>query len=611
MAGSLLGCPCCGGAIGGLFEACGSKISAPDVTGMAAATGLLVGRRSFLAATITAAGLSAAPVAAAIDESPDDRKILFHGGTILTVDARFSQAEALAIRGNRILAVGSMAKVRKAAGPDATLVDLAGKVMLPGFIDAHSHVLTGALASSTLENVGAMRFPTADAVLAHLKKMVAATPPGEWVLARNYDPALQAGPDALTFAELDAISTEVPVFVVNASGHLAYANRKAFSVAGVPEDIANPPGAEFVRDAQGRLTGVMKNNVAFLKVGRAAPAMARAEPVSALIALLESWGKLGLTTVSELSLGTLTGSPKDAAILFAAERTGRLKARIRAYSFYTIGSAAWDEAGIKPGDGNAMARIAGYKLVADGSNQGFTGLQREPYVDSTSKGSAYMSPAELKATAIDRAGKGWPLALHGNGDAAIDNILDAVQGVRDAGIDTAKIRPRIEHCSMLHDEQITRMQALGVSGSFLIGHVHYWGVWMRDRVFGPRRVNLLGRLNSAGKAGVSVSIHSDFTVTDPNPLHMIEMAVTRRTWKEPDFILNPAERISVEAAIRAMTSEAAFQLLSDHEIGSLEAGKLADLVILEKDPRKVPVDSIKSINVLETWLDGRRVYAAA
>ena len=320
-------------------------------------------------------------------------------------------------------------------------------------------------------------------------------------------------------------------------------------------------------------------------------------------------GRTGLK-VSELSLGALTQSPQDAQLLFAAARTGRLKARIRAYPFYTIGAEAWDSAKVRPGDGDAMVRIAGYKLVADGSNQGFTGLQREPYLNSDSRGSAYMSAGELTAAAIDRARAGWPLALHANGDAAIDMVLDACQAVHDAGIDLARVRPRIEHCSMLHDEQIARMKALGVSASFLIGHVHFWGVWMRDRVFGPDRVNLLGRLASVGRAGVGYTLHSDFTVTDPGPPHMIQMAVARRTWKEPDFVLNPAERVSVESAIRAITSEAAWQLFSEHEIGSLEVGKLADLVILDQDPRKVPVGRIRDIRVAATWMDGAQVYAA-
>jgi predicted amidohydrolase YtcJ len=151
-----------------------------------------------------------------------------------------------------------------------------------------------------------------------------------------------------------------------------------------------------------------------------------------------------------------------------------------------------------------------------------------------------MTPGEMTSVALDRAAKGWPFALHANGDAGIDMVLDACEAERDAGIDMSRIRARIEHLSMLHDDQIARMRDLGVSASFLIGHVHFWGVWMRDRVFGPGRVRRLGRCRSVEEAGVGFTLHSDFMVTDPDPLHMIQMAVTRRTWKEPDFVLNPA-----------------------------------------------------------------------
>jgi predicted amidohydrolase YtcJ len=163
---------------------------------------------------------------------------------------------------------------------------------------------------------------------------------------------------------------------------------------------------------------------------------------------------------------------------------------------------------------------------------------------------------------------------------------------------------------MLHDEQIAKMKALNVSASFLVGHVYYWGVAMRDNVFGPQRVQRLVRTRSVEKAGIGYSLHSDFMVTDPNPLHMIQMAVTRRTWQDPQFVLAPGERVSVESAIRAVTAEAAWQLRSEHEIGSLEMGKLADFVILDKDPRRVDPEHIKDIAVLETWMDGKQVFSA-
>ena len=612
MSKHVYGCACCSADFGKLFN---TNQRVRDLKEQVAEGGWScnwgidlgsLGRRDFLKGGAAIAGLAAALPSGA--KAQDNSTVVFTGGTVLTVDEDFSEAEAVAIRGNRILAVGSDGEVRAVAGEDAVIVDLAGKTVLPGFIDAHTHVVAGSVVDAIMEYVGMARFTTVAEVLDHIKARVIETPAGEWLVFRNFDPAVQEGLDELTFADLDPISTEHPIFLMNASGHLAYANSKAFEVAGVSPDVENPPGAEFVRDGDGNLTGVMKNNVAFLQVLGAYPALSATDPVDALVGLLSKWSAAGLPTVSELSLGGLSQSPADVGIMMGAAATGRLSARIRAYPFYTIGAGAWDAAGVTPGAGNAMARVAGYKLVADGSNQGYTGLQREPYLNSDNYGLAYTAREDLIDLAVDRATKGWHLAIHGNGDAAIDNVLDACEAVRDAGVDMSRVRARIEHCSILHDEQIARMKELGVSASFLIGHVHYWGVAMRDDVFGEQKAQLLDRCKSAEDAGVGFTLHSDFMVTDPDPLHMIEMAVTRKTWKEPDYVLAPQERISVETAIRAMTSEAAWQLFSDHEVGSLEPGKLADLVILDQDPRKVDPDTIKDISILETWMDGRQVY---
>ena len=614
----IYGCACCSHTFGEIFKN-NRKVSELSVTNP---TEIVVNRgqntwkdkldrRSFLKGSLVAAGTAVlVPGLAGCAQTKKEATTVFTGGMVLTVDSNFSQAEAIAIRGNKILAVGTDAEVRAAAGENAKIVNLKGKTVLPGFIDPHTHVVAGSVVDSVMEYVGMARFGTVDEVLKHLDQQAKNKEPGEWIVVRNFDPAVQVGPDALTFKELDAVSTQHPIFVFNASGHLAYANSKAFEVAGIPADVKNPPGAEFVRDKDGKLTGIMKNNVAFLQILNKYPALTEVDPTESLIGLLGKWNQYGLTTVSELALGGLSQSPADHTVMLDAAQSGRLTARIRAYPFYTIGEKAWDDAGIKPGNDNSLARVAGYKLVADGSNQGFTGLQREPYLNSDDRGLAYMSAEDLRSRAIERAKKGWHLAIHGNGDAAIDNILDACEAMRDAGVDMKKVRARIEHCSILHDDQIARMKDLGVSASFLIGHVHYWGVAMRDEVFGEKKAQLLDRCASLEKAGVGFTLHSDFMVTDPVPLHMIEMAVTRKTWKEPDYVLSPTETISVESAIRALTSEAAWQLFSDHEIGSLEAGKFADLVILDKDPRKVESDAIKDIQVLETWMDGKQVYRA-
>ena len=536
---------------------------------------------------------------------------LFFGGTILTVDKNFSEVEAVVVKGKKIVETGVFETLIEKYGDKTEQIDLKGKVMLPGFIDPHAHVIAGASVNYLMDNVGMSRFSNTKEVLSYLKEKTKDAQVGEWIAARNWDPSVQDGPSALTFTELDAISTEHPVFIVNASGHLAYANSKAFEIAGISADIKNPEGAEFVRDDNNELNGVMKNMVAFGQVWGANPELNNYDPVVAVTSLLNDWNKKGITTTTELALGAATSSPEDAEILFAAAKKEEFTARIRAYPSYIINDQ-WNEYGIEPNQGDDLARIVGIKLVADGSNQGFTGLQREPYCCGLYRGEhgkEYTSLEALTTYAMERADDGWQLAIHGNGDQAIDNILTVMSRLDSAGYDVPSLRPRIEHASILHDDQIIKMKEYGVSASFLIGHVYYWGVFMRDEVFGPEKVHLLDRAASLEKNNIGFTLHSDFMVTDPDPLEMIDIAVNRNTWKEPDYKIAENEAVSVETAIRALTSEAAWQVMSEHEIGSIESGKYADFVILEEDPRKVNKKEIREIRIIETWMNGKNFYS--
>ena len=546
-----------------------------------------------------------------LPNAPDQTQTvrIYSGGTIMTVDADFSKAEAIAIQGAHILAVGTLDDVQQAAGEQAELIDLKGRTLMPGLIDPHTHILIGALMDQAMDYVGTGRFSNTAQVLDHIARLHAERPPEDWIVCRNYYPMLQPFEVPMGFETLDAISTERPIFVLNASGHIGYANRAAFAVAGIPDDIENPHGGEFVRDEQGALTGEMRNQMAFSKVLGARPSGAGSAPTAAVLQTCARFAELGLTTVTELGLGGLLRGAGDWDILRQAGATGRLSQRIRAYPLYAF-DEAWDAADVQPGEGDSLVRIGGYKLIADGSNQGFTGLQREPYHSVESTGIAYMTREEMTDLIRKRTAQGWQIAIHGNGDKAIDNILDAIEQVASEGVDVKAHRIRIEHCSILHDEQIERMKQFGITASFLIGHVHYWGVAMRDEIFGPEKAKLLDRCASLERAGVAYTIHSDFFVTDPNPLHMIEMAVTRQSWKDPDFALAPEEGASRECAIRAMTSTAAWQIGSEHEIGSLEPGKFADFVILDRDPSSIPADEIKDITVLETWMGGEPTYLA-
>lgn len=536
--------------------------------------------------------------------------LLFHGGTILTVDESFSEVEAIVIKDKKIVAVGSFEELNNNYGQNAKLINLEGRTMLPGFIDPHAHVISFAPTVFLTENIGLVNFPNTDDALKHLKEIATNTPAGEWIMGSNWDPAVQEGPAALTIKELDGVSTEHPIFILNTSGHLAYVNSKAFEMAGISQDIKNPSGAEYVRDEKGRLNGVIKNNIAFLPIWLANPAVTELELPDAITSLLNDFNKFGITTTSEFALGASTQSTSEFEVLIEASKRDDFTARVMAYPLYTL-NQKWTDAGVQMYDGNDLAMLTGFKLIADGSNQGFTGLQRESYVHSHgTTGVQYMTVEEIIAIGKQRAKEGWQLALHGNGDKAIDNILEALDTLNNRGIDLTKIRPRIEHCSILHDDQIEKMKELGVSASFLIGHVHYWGTFMRDSVFGPEKVQLLDRCASVEEKGISYTLQSDFAVVQPDILKMIEIAVVRNTFKEPDYILAPQEKVSVESAIRAVTSEAAWQLMIEDKVGSIKAGKFADFVILEKDPRKVDKNKISKIRVLQTWMNGKIVFSS-
>lgn len=601
------GCACCHANLGALFGYDPSRAAEIAVMPISRLESRLTEARTGLV-TQTACGTKF------MVDLPEDPALnqtvrVYSGGTIMTVDASFSNAEAIAIQGAHILAVGTLDEVKHAAGEQAELIDLNGRTLMPGLIDPHTHILIGALMDQAMDYVGTGRFSTTAQVLDFIAGLHDERPSEEWIVCRNYYPMLQPFEAPMGFQTLDAISTERPIFVLNASGHIGYANRAAFAAAGVSEEVENPHGGEFVRDDRGGLTGEMRNQMAFSRVLGARPAGAGSAPTQAVLQTCARFAELGLTTVTELGLGGLLRGAGDWDILRQAGATGRLSQRIRAYPLYAF-DAAWDDANLQPGDGDALVRIGGYKLIADGSNQGFTGLQREPYHSVDSTGIAYMTLEEMTDLVRKRTAQGWQIAIHGNGDKAIDNILDAIEQVASEGVDVKAHRIRIEHCSILHDEQIARMKQFGITASFLIGHVHYWGVAMRDEIFGPDKAKLLDRCASLERAGVDYTIHSDFFVTDPNPLHMIEMAVTRQSWKDPDYALAPEEGASRECAIRAMTSTAAWQIGSEHEIGSLEPGKFADFIILDRDPSRVPENEIKDITVLETWMGGEPTYLA-
>ena len=481
------------------------------------------------------------------------------------------------------------------------------RTILPGFIDPHMHLAPLAMLHS-FENLGPFRFPRTEDALAYLKQKSADVAAGQWLVGRQFDPSLQEGPDYLTIDLLDEVSVEHPIFIYNASLHLAYCNSAALQLAGVTAETPDPAGAEIGRDDNGEPNGVLKAGPAMALVARHNPHTKTADLAQACLDVFAHANTLGITGLCDQGTGLFQGA-KELDLYQGLRDSNRMTVRFR-YSLAQAVADRWDEAGCRWGEGDEWVRNTGWKIVSDGSNQGRTGLQREPFLNSDETGIAYIEREELFAAVEQRLADGWAVCVHANGDAAIDNVLDAFEAAAAKGLRADAQRCRIEHCSILHDEQIERMAALGLSPSFLIGHVYYWGQAFVQDVFGIDKASLLDRTGTCEAKGIRWTIHSDDPVTEMNPLRCIENAVTRNMWKS-EAKLSPQECISTAAALRAMTIDAAWQCHSDHEVGSLEAGKFADFIVLEQDPLQVEPDALSSIAILQTWVNGELVYAAS
>jgi predicted amidohydrolase YtcJ len=576
-----------------------------------------VTRRQAMVATAATAAASALPNLA-LAESPDTlfqyqaalvqagpADTILIGDVVTVADAQPS-AQAVAVTSGKIVAVGSLEEVMARKGPTTEIIDRTGKTILPGFIDPHVHIVSSSTFNLFLD-LSPFANRDADEVLAKIAAAAAKAKPGEWVVGQLYDTALMPGHRELLREDLDKVAPHNPVFVLSASQHFSYVNSKALELAGIADNAPDPAGGKFGRDAHGRLNGVLSEAATQLPVAAKIPHPSAKDVIGASAATLKAASAAGCTALHEIALGALGGGAELEIIrnaLLESDGAVRLGGQI----FYDKLEEIRALPGMAQGSGNDYFRVTAVKVVSDGSNQGLTGFQREPYKGTNSRGAANYTQDELDAIAIKLNAEGWRLSIHANGDAAIDMVITAIEKAM-AHTPRIDARPRIEHCSIVHPEQLERIAKAGITPSFLMNHVYYFGRYFRDEILGPQRAALLDPCASAIKQGVRFSFHSDYSVTNILPLLSMQTAVTRKM-RDGGEVLNPAERITAAQALRAVTIDAAWQCGFDKEIGSLEVGKRADLVVLEQNPLKVDPDAIAAIKVLETYVGGARKYAA-
>ncbi|MBD0865199.1 MAG: amidohydrolase [Rhodobacteraceae bacterium] len=533
---------------------------------------------------------------------------LFFGGQIVTVDPRFTAPEAVVVQDGAIVHVGSLTKAQALCDARTERIDLAGSVLLPGLIDAHSHPLWASKTrGAPVVDIRAERVPTFDAVIAKIERRVVAAAPGEYLLFFGLDAQLHDGYRPLTRQQLDQVAPQNPLGVQTSNCHALYMNSCGFAACGIDTNFATPTGSVIERDADGVPTGKIAEAITW----------------SALESFYSNWGderlsnefrfcidqfiKNGITTTTEhLYL------PFYKAYYLNALHKGWPLPRIAAYQQAVTADMQVEPFNIQ----TDRLWMAGVKIHADGSP--FIGniWVSEPYLNNEITNNRMgLRPGHTGDTNYPYAffddmvrtyvNQGWQMTIHTQGDRTIDMVLDILEAVL-----SEQPRPdhrfRLEHCALMRQDQITRCMALGVLGSFFINHITHWGAPIEDVLFGPERAAHYVPAGSAAAKGMRISLHADTPMTDPSCLELMQAAMTRKAGD--GRCVGPDECMTAEAALHAVTIDAAYQIKREDMLGSITPGKHADFVVLAQSPLDVPPQDVAAIKVQQTWLAGQKVW---
>ena len=531
--------------------------------------------------------------------------LLVVNGRIHTLDPAKPRATAVLVRGERIVAVGADAELRTLAGPGSRVLDLGGRAVLPGLIDTHTH-LFDALQSRVAGDldVGVPTVSSLAQAVAAVQKRAATTPAGEWILGDGWAESKWPERRYLRKADLDPVSGGRPVYLVHVSGHASTLNSEGLRLSGITRNTVAPPGGEIEFGPDGEPTGVLKDTAMDLaKVVR--KPFGPAERLLTAERVGRDSAEVGLTTIHNSSLPLA-----DAETYREADAQGRLKVRVHAIPFIPNQGteavlARLKTLGVKTGDGKGRLTWGAVKFMCDGGMAAKTIAVTPPGAVDDPKSLGLLGWETDKLTAAMKAvhEMGWQITAHGIGDRAIGQILDALQGA--LGPNPGDHRSRIVHCGVTTSALLDRIKRMGV----LVDHnppFTYWiGDWFRN--YGPERVAISYRGKTYEDRGIVVSGGSDVGVTPLSPWWGIWSAVERKEYRTGE-VLAPAERVDVRTALKWYTAGGAYAGFEEKEKGQLSAGRLADFIVLDRDPMSVPSPELKDVKVLATVLGGEIVH---
>jgi predicted amidohydrolase YtcJ len=541
---------------------------------------------------------------------------IYFGGSIVTVDDRRPSAEAVAVKDGRIVAVGSRRDVERAQkGRTTKMVDLAGRTMIPGFIDAHGHMW-----AAGVQAMAANLLPPPDGPVRSIADLQAQL--RQWMatsnIARDFGVVIGFGYDDSqlseqrhpTAEELDQVSRDLPMIVIHQSGHLHALNSKALEMAEITAATEDPQGGVIRRKPGTREpSGVMEGTVLIREFLRIMPKLSPQQHLALLEAGQDLYAKYGHTTAQEGR-----ALPGNVDLYIAAAQAGRLKLDAVVYPEVLLVTDDGFMAGPYAGRAyrNGM-RIGGVKLTLDASPQGRTAWLTQPYYrpppGQTAGFAGYPAMPDAQAfAAVERAYRnGWQILIHANGDAAIDQMLKAVASAA-ARYPGADRRTVLIHGQTLREDQVPTLKALGIFPALFPMHTFYWGDWYIDTVLGLPRAANISPTGWMMKNGMRFSSHHDAPVAFPDTMRVLSATVNRTT--RTGQVIGPEHRVDPLTALKAMTLWAAYQHFEENTKGSITVGKLADFAILSANPLTIDPLKIADLKVVETIKKGKTIFRA-
>jgi predicted amidohydrolase YtcJ len=558
-------------------------------------------------ASVLVAALFLSGVAIAENKSVADKIITSaHVLTLATSKPEQTKPLAIAVKGDRIIWVGEPAAMTAWQGKDTQVIDYGDQAILPGFIDAHGHVSFSALATN-LANVASPPVgpvTTISDLQTTLREYLTQRdiPQGEWIVGMGYDDSLITEGRHPDRDDLDAVSTNHPIMLVHVSGHLIATNSRGLARAGLSAESPNPAGGIIRRRANSmEPDGVLEETATYaLRQQMNTP---NSDPLSSVTEALLNYASYGITTAQDGA-----ASAEVMALLSAAAAQNKLPLDVVAYP---LGQADPDVIATSYTWGvyENRLKVAGIKLILDGSPQGKTAYLSHPYhVPPAGQSEGYAGYPTIDALQTSKLvgaylNKQIPILAHANGDAAADMLINAV----------AEAQPQHDHRTvMIHaqtvrEDQLTRMKTLRMIPSYFSAHTFYWGDWHRDSVLGPERASRISPTASTQQRGMVFTVHNDAPIVPPDMVRLLWATTNRKT--RSDQVLGAEQRISTLEALRAMTIYAAYQMFEEADKGSIEVGKLADLVVLSADPVSMAPADLLDLTVNATYSRGERVFS--